>query len=82
MASHATDLSRVLGKLITAGFTLRGSKCFFGKSSVSHLGFKYSNDGVSPMAEKTKAILEWPSPKCTKDVRSAEEQQHSYKSSE
>ena len=27
---------------------------FFGKSSVSHLGFKYSNDGVSPTAEKTK----------------------------
>ena len=70
MASHATDLSHVLGKLITAGFTLRGSKCFFGKSSVSNLGFKYSNDGVSPMAEKTKAILEWPSPKCTKYVRS------------
>ena len=42
---------------------------FFEKSSVSHLGFKYS-DGVSPTAEKTKAILKWPSPKCTKNVRS------------
>ena len=70
MASHAADLSRVLGKLMAAGFTLRGSKCFFGKSSVSHLGFQYSNDGVSPTAEKTKVILEWPSPKCTKHVRS------------
>ena len=47
MASHVTDLSRVLGKLMAAGFTLRSSKCFFGKSSVLHLGYKYSNDGVS-----------------------------------
>ena len=29
MSSHATDLSRVLSKLAAAGFTLRGSKCFF-----------------------------------------------------
>ena len=70
MASHATDLSRVLGKLTAAGFTLRGSKCFFGKSSMSHLGFQYSNNGVSPTAEKTTAILEWPRPKCLKEVRS------------
>ena len=47
MSSHITNLSRILGKLGAAGFTLRGSKCFFGKTSVSHLGFKYSNDGVS-----------------------------------
>ena len=37
---------------------------------MSHLGFKYSNDGVSPTAEKTKTILKWLSPKCIKDVRS------------
>ena len=54
MSSHITDLSRVLGKLAAAGFTLRGSKCFFGKTSVSHLGFEYSNDGVSPMIEKNQ----------------------------
>ena len=70
MSSHITDLSRVLGKLAAAEFTLRGSKCIFGKTSVSHLGFEYSNDGVSPMIEKTKAIKEWPTPRCPKDVRS------------
>ena len=37
---------------------------------MSHLEFQYSNDDVSPTAEKIKAIIEWPSPKCTKDVRS------------
>ena len=32
MSSHITNLSRVLGKLAAAGFTLRGSKCFFWKN--------------------------------------------------
>ena len=60
MVSHVTDLSRVLGKLMAARFTLRGSKCIFGKSSVSHLGCKPNG----------KENQEWPTPKCTKDVRS------------
>ena len=29
MKSHISDLHRVLQKLKAAGFTLRGSKCFF-----------------------------------------------------
>ena len=36
MSSHAMDLSRVLGKLSAAGFTLRGSKCFFLERTVCH----------------------------------------------
>lgn len=50
----------VLGKLQAAGFTLSGSKCFFGKSEVTHLGFEYSANGVKPTKEKTQTIQEWP----------------------
>ena len=39
-------------KLQSAGFTLRGSKCFFGKTEISHLGFEYSAKGVKPTKEK------------------------------
>ena len=39
MKTHSSDLKRVLSRLQDAGFTLRGSKCFFGKSNISHLGF-------------------------------------------
>ena len=53
MFSHITDLSRVLEKLAAAGFTLHGSKCFL-ERPVYHIGFEYSNDGVSPMIEKTR----------------------------
>jgi len=46
MQSHITDLRKVLGQLMEAGFTLRGSKCAFGMSTVTHLGFQYSPNGV------------------------------------
>ena len=70
MESHISDLRRVLLKLKAAGFTLRGSKCFFGNTKATHLGFEYSSMGVAPSSEKTKAIQDWPTPSCCKDVRS------------
>ena len=44
--------------------------CFFGKSSISHLGFNYSGDGVSLTPEKTQSVMEWPTPKSPKELRS------------
>ena len=41
--SHIRDLRRVLSKLKAVGFTLRGSKCFFGDIKAPHLGFEYSS---------------------------------------
>ena len=70
MTTHVRDVNRVLDKLQEAGFTLRGSKCFFGKQSIDHLGFEYSRHGVSPTKEKTQAILEWLTPTSSKEVRS------------
>ena len=70
MGSHIQDLKLVLGKLKAAGFTLRGSKCMFGKSSVTHLGFEYSSAGVSPTLERTKSVADWPVPNSAKELRS------------
>ena len=64
------DLQRVLSRLLNAGFTLRGSKCSFGQSSITHLGFQYSCEGVTPAAEKIKSIIDWPTPTSPKEVRS------------
>ena len=66
--SHITDLRRVLGRLQVAGYTLRGSKCSFGMSSTTHLGFEYSSEGIKPSTEKTCAIAEWPTPRSIKEV--------------
>jgi len=68
--SHIDHLQRVLGQLQSAGFTLRGSKCCFGMSSATHLGFDYSGDGIKPSAEKARAIVDWPLPTSQKEVRS------------
>ena len=70
METPIRDLRMVLDKLQSAGFTLRGSKCFFGKTEISHLGFEYSAKGVKPTKEKVQTIQEWPIPQCVKDVRS------------
>ena len=52
MQAYSGDLKLVLGRLLTAGFTLRGSKCFFGKSKVSHLWFDYTGGGITPTEGK------------------------------
>ena len=70
MESHIRDLQEVLGRLLKAGFTLRGSKCAFGRSTITHLGFQYSPSGVTPSAERTETIANWPVPKSTKELRS------------
>jgi len=54
MGSHIQDLQLVLSKPKAAGFTIRGSKCMFGKSSVTHLGFEYSLAGISPTSDLRK----------------------------
>ena len=70
MESHISDLQRVLGSLQAAGFTLRGSKCFFGRDTITHLGFQYSRDGVTPTEERSHAVADWPIPTTKKEVRS------------
>ena len=70
MESHISDLQRVLGSLQAAGFTLRGSKCFFGRDTITHLGFQYSRDGVTPTEERPHAVADWPAPPTKKEVRS------------
>ena len=62
MDSHISNLQRVLSSLLAAIFTLRGSKCFFGRNTITHLGFWYSRDRVTP-------VTDWPTPTNKKEVR-------------
>ena len=68
MNSHIRDLQDVLGRLQQAGFTLIGSKCAFGKSTVRHLGFQYSPSGVTQSAERIQAVANWPVPTRAKQL--------------
>ena len=69
MNSHVRDLQEVLGQLQQAGFTLRGYKYAFGKSTVTHLGFQYSASSVTPSAEWIQAVANWPVPTCAKQLQ-------------
>ena len=66
--SHIRDLQKVLGALQDAGFTLRGYKCVFGKQTITHLGFQYGPDRVSPSPDRIETIENWPVPKFTKEL--------------
>ena len=70
MEAHICDLCRVLSRLLAAGFTLRGSKCLFSKSTITHLGFQYTQNGVTPAREKSRAVVDWLTPTSAKEVRS------------
>ena len=34
----------------------RGSKCAFGKTTVTYLGFQYSSSGATPSAKRIQAV--------------------------
>ena len=70
LTSHKSDLRRVFETLKSAGFTLRGSKCILGQTSITHLGFHYSAKGVTHSTDKAKSVPEWPTPKPAKKLRS------------
>ena len=46
------------------------SKCSFPKDEIVYLGRVISKDGIHIDPDKVKAIIEWPLPKCVRDVRS------------
>ena len=39
-------------------------------STVCHLGFQYSSNGVTPSPERTQAVANWSPPKSTKELKS------------
>lgn len=57
-------------RLRAANLKLKPSKCKLFQTSVLYLGHVVSADGVMTDPDKVKAIKEWPTPKCLKEVRS------------
>ncbi len=63
-------LRAVLDRLRHARLKLKPSKCHLFQKSVAYLGHIVSSEGVATDPEKVKAVAEWPTPKCVRDVRS------------
>ena len=57
-------------RLRAANLKLKPSKCHLFQTSVLYLGHIVSAEGVMTDPDKIKAIKEWPTPRCVKEVRS------------
>jgi len=69
-AEHIEHNKKVLQKLREAKVTLKLKKCEFHVQETSFLGYTISPDGLGMENDKVKAILDWPTPTCVKDVQS------------
>ncbi len=63
-------LDHVLGRLGNAGLTLKPSKCYLFRRSVSFLGHTVSKEGVSCDEDKIAAVKTWPRPGGQTEIRS------------
>jgi hypothetical protein len=66
---HALRLENVLQRFDQAKLQLHPRKCVFAQPKVQYLGYVLSKDGVSPSADKVKAVKDYTTPKNAKDVR-------------
>jgi transposase InsO family protein len=65
-----TRLDTVFDRLKNAGLKLKPRKCRLFARETEYLGHTISEAGVAASSEKTRAILEWPTPRCVTDLRS------------
>lgn len=66
---HTAHLKEVLQRLADNGLTLNISKCAFGQNTVTFLGYKVNQEGITPLPEKVQTIQEYPRPTNITELR-------------
>ena len=66
---HTEHLRIVFQRLLTAGVTVNAAKCTFGAKEIEFLGYLVSEQGIQPLPDKVRAILEYPKPKTVVELR-------------
>ena len=69
VSEHLANLDRVLRTLNDAGLRLKREKCVFLADEVQYLGHTITAKGLSPTADKVKAITDAPPPSNIKELR-------------
>lgn len=64
------SLQMALDTLRSVNIKLKTSKCHFFYKEINLLGYKVTPDGIRPLEENVRAIMEFPRPSKVKDVRS------------
>ncbi|CAH8866152.1 unnamed protein product [Trichobilharzia szidati] len=70
LEEHHANLRAVFQRLRKSNLKLKASKCKFLQKSVILLGHEITPQGVRTDSSKTQAVVNWPTPKSTADVRS------------
>jgi len=66
---HVEHEREVLQFLKEEKLLIKLKKCTFMQRELVYLGFVVSREGLKMNHEKVKSIIEWPTPRCTFDVR-------------
>ena len=66
---HLRQLDQVLERLVQHNVKINLAKCEFGSKNVAYLGFRLTEEGVKPGADKLKAVEQAPPPSNVHEVR-------------
>uniref|UniRef100_A0A5S6QM48 RNA-directed DNA polymerase n=1 Tax=Trichuris muris TaxID=70415 RepID=A0A5S6QM48_TRIMR len=66
---HQEDLRAVFERLRQHGLTIRPEKCRLGQAQVDFLGFSISKDGLRPLPDKIRDLLDFPPPQSAPECR-------------
>ena len=62
-------LDKIFQRLSQYGLKIKPSKCVLFRTEIQFLGHLITTSGVQPLPDKVKAITDWPTPRCLRDVR-------------
>ena len=66
---HLEHLQKVLERLREFALTINASKCTFGQSEVTFLGYVINQFGYRPPPERVQAIVDYPKPQTIQELR-------------
>jgi Reverse transcriptase (RNA-dependent DNA polymerase) len=67
---HLEKLDLVLEQLGNAGLKVNGNKSFFARTELEYLGYWITRNGIKPLPDKVKAIMQIAERKNRKELRS------------
>ena len=68
-ADHKEQLEQLFNRLRSAGLKVNLSKCEFGASNVSYLGYRLTPEGILPGLDKLKAVRDAKAPTTVQEIR-------------
>lgn len=69
LSSYIQHLESIFQTLLQGQFYLKRSKCLFAQNQVEYLGHVVFGRGVEPEPSKIRAMVQWPTPASSKDLR-------------